>query len=521
VVIAIALFGIFVTNVNAQLDPAWNYLFSNKYNLAIKVFKQALDKGESNEYIYGLAISYMRYAQFNDTLYKQMLLHESLYYKELNSMKGTDIKNSKYVPYYFGVNQLNLGQYDNAITNLNLIKNNKYVEDIYKGFADMAIAECYLKNGNTEKAKKIIEGVRSKVETDNILGSELASLYADNSMNIQEMASLYKKCVAKGNPENHTSRYWHNIAIAAYRSGSLQDAINYLSKADVTVPDFVDLVSEDKKIAFYIPTHFKYRAEIYFAQAASLFSKLNQQNEIRFDKPPFNQRINFKENVIYYLAKCYTEMNRYDDAIEALKKSNNAQSKVLLGFAYYKDNHKNLAESEWNKISSNSLDSKIELAYTYARLGINKNKVQQLLNSMKDTNLSKVKSLQWLTLDNTRLIGISYLNIRDYDNAIESFEKIHDKVAKNTVGAFGDEFSKSGFEKGNDPTLLLNLALTFYLKGYNYYTQPTETYLIMQRTYPELKQVHNIMQGIFAIWASLDSETKEILICEQYSLLFG
>ena len=36
-------------------------------------------------------------------------------------------------------------------------------------------------------------------------------------------------------------------------------------------------------------------------------------------------------------------------------------------------------------------------------------------------------------------------------------------------------------------------------------------YLVMQRYYPELIQLHNLMQGIFALWPYVDDATKDML----------
>jgi tetratricopeptide (TPR) repeat protein len=519
----IACFLVFAASSNglSRSEDGWDYFLLNQYNKAIDAFQTNPEKEEAGS-LYGLAMSYMRYGQFNSKIYQQMLPLGSRYYKLLLALKG--VKHSIYTSYYLGLTQLNLGEYEPAISSFSSVMADPDVNSRYKGYAEMALGECYFRQGEMDKAKRLWETVEKTIDSDRLLGSELAVLYTEHAVKTSQMLNLCRDYAKVGAPPEQASRFWQNVGWVLYKNGYTEESLDLLSKADMTVPDLVDNVYEEKKVKFYVPVHFERRATVYFANSALILEKLSRESGIRFEEKTLkrisdvtgiNRKKNHGDDILYSLALCYLEIGETERAAEVLKRLKDSRDEdilphvaALLGRAYYQKKQPDSARSEWDEVERNSANNPaalIDLAYTYARLGINRERVRGLLESAKSLDLAKTYFPPYGTIpmsEKYRRMGAAYLNMGEIDEALDSFENGHNRAGKSTV---------SNLRRGNEPLLLVDIAFAFYLKGYNSYSQPTEMYLVMQRYYPELIQLHNLIQGIFALWPYVDDATKDML----------
>ncbi len=533
----------------ARSQNGWDYFFLNRYDKAIESFQQELNRKESVESLYGLALSYLRYGQLTAKFYQQALLLESHYYRLLLALKGDNIKYSNYTLYYLGGVQFRLGEYENAIGNLSRVLENPEVGLRYKGYAKLVIGECYLRQGKIQKAEELWKDVEKMIASDVLLGSELAVVYTEHGIKTSEMLRRCDEYSRLDAPSEQTNKFWHNLGWIYYRNGRVQEALDYFSRVDIATPEMEDNVHEEKMVRFYSPIYFKHSSEVYFAASALVLEKLREHDKVRLR----TQRIDklrtqalgkkYKDNVSYSLGLCYLETAKIDSAIDVLRElQDDPYARVLLARAYYQSGQISDAESEWDRIESNSANAPgvlIELAYTYARLGIRQDRVKGLLKLVtpdgENDGIGSSEPVETLNLKNVsfppygaiprsekyRRMGIAYLNIRKiYEDIGKIDRKInttleygHNKMGKNIVG---------NWRRGNDPLLLVDLAFSFYSKGYNSYPEPTEIYLVMQQQYyPEVKQLHNAMQGIFALWPYVSDEERDKLKCEHYSVSFG
>ena len=515
------------SNGLSRSEDGWDYFLLNQYNKAIDAFQT---ESKNAGPLYGLALSYMRYSQLNAKIYQQMLPLGSRYYKLLLALKG--VKHSSYTPYYLGINQLSLGEYEQAIDNLSSVIDNPDVSLRYKGYAKLALGECYFRQGKMDEAKRLWETVEKTIGSDRLLGSELAALYTEHAIKTSQMLNLCRDYAEMGAPPEQTSRFWHNVGWVLYKNGYTEESLDFFSNADMTAPDLVDNVYEEKKVKFYVPVHFNHRATVYFANSALILEKLSRESGNRLEKKTFerisdvtgiNRKNNHGDDILYGLALCYLEIGETERSVEVLRRLKDRRDEsmlphvaILLGRAYYQKKQPDNARLEWDEVERNSADKPaalIDLAYTYARLRGNREQVQVLLESVRKLDLVKAHFPPYGAIpasEKYRRMGIAYLNVGKIDEALDSFENGHNRAGKSTV---------SNLRRGNEPLLLLDIAFAFYLKGYNSYSQPTEMYLVMQRYYPELIQLHNLMQGIFALWPYVDDATKDMLKSERIWLL--
>jgi tetratricopeptide (TPR) repeat protein len=524
-------FLVFVASSNglSRSEDGWDYFLLNRYNKAIDAFETEPRNAGS---LYGLALSYMRYGQLNAKIYQQVLPLGSRYYKLLLALKG--VKHSIYTPYYLGLTQLNLEEYKPAIANLSSVIDNPDVNSRYKGYAKLALGECYFRQGKMDEAKRLWGTVEKTIDSDRLLGSELAVLYTEHAIKSSQMLGLCRDYAEKVAPPEQASRFWHNVGWVLYKNGYTEESLDLFSKAEMIAPDLVDNVYEEKKVKFYVPVHFNRRSIVYFANSALILEKLSREAGNRLEKKTFerisdvtgiNRNNNHGDDILYGLALCYLEIGEAERAAEVLKRLKNSRDEdilphvaALLGRAYYQKKQPDSARSEWAEVERNPANNPaalIDLAYTYARLGINREQVQGLLESARSLDLAKAYFPPYGAIpvsEKYRRMGAAYLNMGEIDEALDSLENGHNRAGKSTV---------SNLRRGNEPLLLLDIAFAFYLKGYNSYSQPTEMYLVMQRYYPELIQLHNLMQGIFALWPYVDDAAKDMLKGEGYSLLFG
>jgi tetratricopeptide (TPR) repeat protein len=525
----IVCFLVFVASSNGlgRSEDGWDYFLLNQYNKAIDAFQTESKNAGS---LYGLALSYMRYGQLNAKIYQQMLPLGSRYYKLLLALKG--VKHSDYTPYYLGITQLSLEEYEPAMANLSSVIENPNVSLRYKGYAKLALGKCYFRRGKMDEAKRLWETVEKTIGSDRLLGSELAALYTEHAIKTSQMLSLCRDYAEMGAPPEQASRFWHNVGWVLYKNGYTEESLNLFSKADMTAPDLVDNVYEEKKVKFYVPVHFMRRAIVYFANSALILEKLSRESGDRLEKKTFerissvtgiNRKNNHGDDILYGLALCYLEMGETERGVEVLKRLKNSRDEnilshvaALLGRAYYQEKQPDNARLEWNEVERNSANEPaalIDLAYTYARLGVNRERVRGLLESVKKLDLAKAYFPPYGAIpvsEKYRRMGVAYLNVGKIDEALDSFENGHNRAGKSTV---------SNLRRGNEPLLLMDIAFAFFLKGYNSYSQPTEMYLVMQRYYPELIQLHNLMQGIFALWPYVDDATKDMLKGERIWML--
>ncbi len=527
--VTILSFLVFVASGNglSRSEDGWDYFLLNRYNKAIDAFQTEPKSAGS---LYGLALSYMRYGQLNAKIYQQMLPLGSRYYKLLLALKG--VKHSNYTPYYLGLTQLGLEEYEQATGNLSSVIDNPGVNSRYKGYARLALGECYFRQGKMDEAKRLWETVEKTIDSDRLLGSELAVLYTEHEIKTSQTLNLCRDYAQNGAPSEQASRFWHNVGWVLYRNGYTEESLDLFSKADMAAPDLVDNVYEEKKVKFYIPAHFNRRATVYFANAALILEKLSRESGNRLEKKTLerisdvtgiNRKNDHGDNILYGLALCYLEVGEAERGVEVLKRLKDSRDQnilphvaALLGRAYYQKKQPDNAGLEWDNVKRNPADKPaalIDLAYTYARLGFNGERVQGLLESVKKLDLAKVYFPPYGAVpasEKYRRMGTAYLNVGRIDEALDSFENGHNRAGKSTV---------SNLRRGNEPLLLMDIAFAFYLKGYNSYSQPTEMYLVMQRYYPELIQLHNLMQGIFALWPYVDDATKDMLKGERIWML--
>jgi len=153
-------FLIFAASSNglSRSEDGWDYFLLNQYNKAIDAFETEPKSAGS---LYGLALSYMRYGQLNAKIYQQMLPSGSRYYKLLLALKGA--KHSSYTPYYLGITQLGLGEYEQAMDNLSSVIDSPDVNSRYKGYAKLALGECYFRQGKMDEAKRLWETVERAI----------------------------------------------------------------------------------------------------------------------------------------------------------------------------------------------------------------------------------------------------------------------------------------------------------------------------------------------------------------------
>jgi tetratricopeptide (TPR) repeat protein len=267
------------------------------------------------------------------------------------------------------------------------------------------------------------------------------------------------------------------VAICARGSGSIEKGLDLLDRSDLKAFSYREVLGKSKVINFYdlsllndMATLYgqtsvlylekaagdpkvKDAAEFYLGQACALFGSIEQSSKVTAS----------------FIASSQMPQ-QYKDRI-----------RVWQGANLYARNHKTDAMSLWDELAQKQPedpDLVAEILFACSRMKTECPRVIQKAAALVEAGESRKFSLLNLA------IGKYYLGRLDPVKALSYLEAGRDKSNKNKI-------------ESNDPVMLVNLADAYYRT--KKFSEALEIYFEMGKQFPEVRQIQEAMQGVYAM----------------------
>jgi tetratricopeptide (TPR) repeat protein len=448
------------------------------YNEAARMLRAdnaSFDQGKKGSVNLALGMIYFKDAVLHRDLYQAAVVASQDYLKRLSAAQGPD--RSRFVDLYFGEALVESGNSSAAAIHLKKFSSIESVEPRYRAIAKVSLGVNYYQNNESSMATELWRGVDT---TDPEVKAELAAAYSKAGLmdkNPSVMAEgILSEMKRSGKPLS--MRMVKNL-IAIYARGPVltEKGLDLLNRSDLKAVSYREILGKSKVINFYdlsllndmatlcgraslahlekaaSDPKVKDAAEFYLSQASALFGSIEQSSKV----------------VASFVATSQMPQ-QYKDRI-----------RVWQGANLYVRNRKTDAMGLWDELARKQPDDPdliAEILFACSRMKIECPRVVEKAAAMVEAGESKKFSSLNIA------IGKYYLGKLDHVKAVSYLEAGRDKSNKNKI-------------ESNDPVMLVNLADAYYRT--KKFSEALEIYFEMSKQFPEVRQIQEAMQGVYAI----------------------
>jgi tetratricopeptide (TPR) repeat protein len=435
----------------------------------------SIDQGKEGSANLALGMIYLKNAVLHRELYQAAVVASQDYLKRLSVAQGPD--RSRFVDLYFGEALVESGNSSAAAIHLKKFSSSESVEPRYRAIAKVSLGLGYYQNNESSKATELWRGVDT---SDPEVKAELAAAYSKAGLmdkNPSVMAEgILSEMRRSGKPLS--MRMGKNlIAIYARGPGLTEKGLDLLNRSDLKAVSYREILGKSKVINFYDLSllndmatlcgraglaylekaagdpKVKDAAEFYLGQACALFGSIEQSSKV----------------MASFIATSQMPQ-QYKDRI-----------RVWQGANLYVRNRKTDAMGLWDELARKQPEDPdliAEILFACSRMKMECPRVVEKAAAMVETGESKKLSLLNMA------IGKYHLGKLDHVKAVSYLEAGRDKSNKNKI-------------ESNDPVMLVCLADAYYRT--KKFSEALEIYFEMSKQFPEVRQIQEAMQGIYAM----------------------
>jgi len=422
-----------------------------------------------------LGMIYLKDAVLHREFYQAAVVASQDYLKRLSVTQGPD--RSRFVDLYFGEALVESGKSSVAATHLKKFSSSEGVELRYRTIAKVSLGLGYYQNNESSKATELWKGINT---SDPEVKAELAAAYSKagladtNPSGMAEGILLEMKKAGKPFSMRMVKNF---LAIYARGPGLTEKGLDLLSRSDLKAVSYQETLGKSKVINFYdlsllndmatlcgraslvylekaaVDPNAKDAAEFYLGQASALFGSVEQSSKVTTSFIATSQM-----------------PQQYKDRI-----------RVWQGVNLYVRNRKADAMGLWDELARKQPEDPdliAEILFACSRMKIQCPRVVEKATAMVEAGEGKKFSLLNMA------IGKYYLDSRDYVKAVSYLEAGRDKSNKNKI-------------ESNDPVMLVSLADAYYRT--KKFSEALEIYFEMSKQFPEVRQIQEAMQGVYAM----------------------
>ncbi len=433
----------------------------------------SLEQSKQSQAQLALGMIYLKNAELHHELLQASTSVNADYLRRLASDRSAN--RSRYSDLYLGLVLLENGKPDAAAAPLE-----KFIagggDATYRAIASSALGMSAFLAGKKEKAEQIWNGI-SDGSPD--VKTERAAAWSRAGMTGKNAPSVCDEAIAA------TRRSGQGVSVIAVknclgvyaRAGQVEKARDLLRNADLRAYSYRESLGKSKVLSFYDVQLF-----------ASLAAYYLQESLVSLEKAAADQGLRTIAN--YYLGEAYALAGNADQSLKA--------TSVFLGASQAPPQYKNRAmvrqaalqyqkgkQAEaigaWDDLVRSQSDNPELLAdilSSCGRLRIECPRPAQAAAVAVEKGEGKRFSVTDIGL------GRYYIGRRDYAKALVYLEAGRDKGNKNKI-----EF--------NDPLMLVELAESYYRS--KKYSEALEIYFEMSKQFPQVRQVQEGLQGVYAM----------------------
>ncbi len=429
-------------------------------------------KGSAN---LALGMIYFKNAVLHRELYQAALVTSHDYLKKLSAAQGKD--RSRFVDLYFGEALVESGKSGTAAVYLKKFSSSNGIAPRHRAIARICLGLGYYRSNEISKGTELWGGIDT---SDLEVKAELAAARSRAGLKDKDPSVIAEGILSEmkrsGTPLS--MRMVKNlVAIYARGSGSTDKGLDLLNRSDLRAFSYREVLGKSKVIHFYdlsllddmatlygrasvaylekatADPKVKEAAEFYLGQASALFGSIDQSTKV----------------IASFLATSQMPQ-QYKDRI-----------RVWQGANLYARNRRTDAMDVWDELVRKQPEDRdliAEVLFACSRMKVECPKVLQ-----KATALVEAGENKRLSLLNTA-IGKYHLSGLDDAKAVSYLEAGRDKSNKNKI-------------ESNDPAMLVSLADAYYRT--KKFSEALEIYFEMSKQFPEVRQIQEAMQGVYAM----------------------
>jgi tetratricopeptide (TPR) repeat protein len=422
-----------------------------------------------------LGMIYFKNAVLHRELYQAALVTSHDYLKKLSAAQGKD--RSRFVDLYLGEALAESGKSGAAAVYLKKFSQGNGVEPRYRAIARVCLGLGHYQNNEASKGTELWGGIDT---FDLEVKAELAGAYSKAGLKDKDPSVIAESILSemKRSGKPLSMRMVKNfVEIYAGGSGLTEKGLDLLNRSDLKAFSYREILGKSKVIHFYdlsllndmatlygrasvaslekaaADPKVKDAAEFYLSQASTLFGSIEQSSK-----------------VIASFIDTSQMPQQYKDRI-----------RVWQGANLYARNRRTEAMGVWDELVRKQPEDRdliAEVLLACGRMKMECPKVLQKATALVEAGESKKLSLLNIAIGKYHLSGL------DDAKAVSYLEAGRDKSNKNKI-------------ESNDPAMLVSLADAYYRT--KKFSEVLEIYFEMSKQFPEVRQIQEAMQGVYAM----------------------
>jgi tetratricopeptide (TPR) repeat protein len=429
-------------------------------------------KGAAN---LALGMIYFKNAVLHRELYHAAVAASQDYLKKLSAAQDKD--RSRFVDLYFGQALVESGKAGAAVVYLEKFSANGGVEPRYRAIAKVSLGLGYYQNNETAKATELWAGIDA---SDPEVKAELAAAFSKAALPGKNPFLIAEGILSemKRSSKPLSMRMVKNlVAIYARGAGLTEKGLDLLKRSDLKSFSYRETLGKSKVIHFYDLSLLNDMATLYGQASLAYLEKATADPKV-------------KEAAKFYLGQSYGLFGSIEEsskiaasfiATSGMPQPYKDRIRVWQGANLYVRNHQTDVMAVWDELvqkKPEDPDLIAEILFACNRIKMEYPKALHKAAAMVEAG--EGKGFSQLNV----AIGKYYLGRSDHAKAISYLEAGRDKSNKNKI-------------ESNDPVLLVSLAEAYYQT--KKFSEALEIYFEMSKQFPEVRQIQEAMQGVYAM----------------------
>jgi len=435
----------------------------------------SIEQGKKGSENLVLGMIYFKNAVLHRELYQTAVAASQDYLKKLSAAQGKD--RSRFVDLYFGEALAESGKPGAAATHLKRFSQGNGVEPRYRAIARVCLGLGYYQNNEASKGTELWGGIDA---SDLEVKAELASAYSKAGLKEKSPPVIAETILSemKRSGKSPSMRMVKNlVTIYARGSGSIEKGLDLLDRSDLRGFSYQEVLGKSKVIHFYDLSLLNDMATLYGRASVGCLEKAAADPKV-------------KDAAEFYLGQAYALFGSVEHsskviasfvATSQMPQQYKDRVRVWQGANLYARNRQTDAMGVWDELVRNQPEDRdliAEVLFACSRMKMECPKVLQKATALVEAGESKKLSLLNIA------IGKYHLSRLDDARAVSHLEAGRDKSNKNKI-------------ESNDPAMLVSLADAYYRT--KKFSEALEIYFEMSKHFPEVRQIQEAMQGVYAI----------------------
>jgi hypothetical protein len=422
-----------------------------------------------------LGMIYLKNALLHRELYQAAVAPSQDYLQRLSAAQGED--RSRFVDLYFGEALVEWGKPGAGATHLRRFSQGNGVDPRYRAIAKVSLGLGYYRNNEASKGADLWGRIDA---SDLEVKAELAAAYSKAGVKGKDSSVIAEAILSemKRSARAPSMRMVKNlVAIYARGSGLIEEGLDLLDRSDLNAFSYREVLGKSKVIHFYDLSLLNDMATLHGRASIAYLEQAAADPKV-------------KDAADFYLSQAYALFGSIEQSSKVIASSMATSQmpqqykdriRVWQGANLYARNRRTDATGVWDELvqkQSEDRDLIAEVLFACSRMKVECPKALQKATALVEAGESKKLSLLNIA------IGKYHLSRLDDAKAVSYLEAGRDKSNKNKV-------------ESNDPAMLVSLADAYYRT--KKFSEALEIYFEMSKHFPEVRQIQEAMQGVYAI----------------------